>query len=224
MLGGDDEIAKSLEPDTDQPLALRFQPEDLASRAVTSYNKKTHNLLLKVTVPKRTGRKRKRGSNNDFTNESTEPSARKDVRYLLRSMKDNPRRYEAEIIGPVHPTHVWRTMPDFVYSSKGSMFLDEVKTKILPQDYPHLKQWSLPRASASASTDTEAIPPAVFSTLALPYNYTYFQDTSVKNLAGKRASRDTKAPVGAAINPNPNVDGGDDGEGPVPAATEDTHP
>lgn len=197
MLGGDGEIADSLEPENQKPLGLQFQPDDPYGRNVASYNQKTNNLLLKVTVPKRTGRKRKRGSNEEFTADSVNLAARKDVSYLLRSLKDNTQRYEAEIVGPIHSTHIWRSMPDFAFSSKGSMFLNEVRKKILPQEYPQLKQWSMPRASASAAADKEAIPPPVFSVQGLPHNYVYRQDTSIRTVTRKFASSDTERPAEA---------------------------
>ena len=171
MLGGDTEIVNSLDHGYQKPLGLRFQPGDPTSREVVSYNKRTNSVLLKVTVPKRTGRKRKRGSSDEFTEDSSVISARKDSSYLLQSLTDNSHRYHAEIVGSIQSTHVWRTMPDFVYSSKGSTFLNEVKTKILSKDYPELKLWSMPRAEALGSADTEAIPPPVLSTQSLPFNH-----------------------------------------------------
>ncbi|OCT45744.1 hypothetical protein CLCR_01690 [Cladophialophora carrionii] len=193
MLGGDSEIAGTLGSDNVKPLGLKFQPDDPTSREVVSYNKKTNNLLLRVTVPKRTGRRRKRASNEEFSEHASGLSARKDVKYLLRSLSDNSQHSQLEVVGHIHSTHVWRTVPDFVYTSKGSMFLQEVRTKILPRDYPHLKQWSMPRALASAATDTEAIPPPVFSTQSLPRSFSYHQDTSTRPITRKNTSRDTAA-------------------------------
>ncbi|EXJ60875.1 hypothetical protein A1O7_05028 [Cladophialophora yegresii CBS 114405] len=194
-LGGDREIAEALENDNAKPLGLRFQPDDPTSREVVSYNKKTNNLLLRVIVPKRTGRRKKRGSSEDFSGNSPGLSSRKDVKYLLRSLNDNAQHRQLEIVGQIHSTHVWRTVPDFVYTSKGSMFLKEVCTKILPRDYPQLKQWSMPRALASAATDTEAIPPPVFSTQSLPRNFSYHRDTSIRPATRKTTTRDTAAPI-----------------------------
>jgi general transcription factor 3C polypeptide 5 (transcription factor C subunit 1) len=196
MLGHDRDIADSLAPGNDKPLGLRFQPDDTTSREVVSYNKKTNSLLLKVTVPKRKGREGEESLDRDLAGNPPEVAARKDVDYLLRSMKDNPQRYRAQIVGSIHSTHVWRTMPDFVYSTKGSMFLGEVQTKILPQKYPELKQWSLPRPSAAALADTDAIPPPAFSTHSLPQNYVYRQNTSTKSVAATPATRDATAQMG----------------------------
>jgi len=180
-----------LKPGNEYPLALRFLPEDPASRPIVSYNNQTNNLLLKVIVPKRTGRKRKRGSKDEFTPDTAEISAKKDAELLLRSLKDNPHRYHAEVVGSIQSAHVWRSMPDFGYSSRGSTFLNEVKSKIVAQDYPPLKQWSYPRDPTSASADSETIPPPVFSTLALPYNFSW-QGAPYKRPVKKQATREAE--------------------------------
>lgn len=93
------------------------------SRPVQSTNTQTSNVLLKVTVPKRTGRKRKRGSNEPFTNsqpETTESRSnpvtvmngsipqRRDAGYLLRSLRDNVDAYNVEPVGKVDRSHVFR--------------------------------------------------------------------------------------------------------------------
>ncbi|EXJ91621.1 hypothetical protein A1O3_00171 [Capronia epimyces CBS 606.96] len=196
MLGGAHEISQCLEPNADKPLGLSFQPDDPSSRTVISYNRKTNNLLLKFTVPKRTERKRKRGSDQPFVDHSTDPFQRRDSRYLLRSLRDNPHANEAEVVGVIRSTHVWRTMPDYVYSSKGSTFLSQLQTKILPQKYPRLKQWSFPRTYGLS--DPETIPPPVWSTHGLPLNYTYRQNPAVRMVAdpvtGKPTLRNIQAP------------------------------
>lgn len=196
MLGGPKDIADCLIPHTDRPLGLKFQPDDPSSRTVISYNKKTNNLLLRLTVPRRTGRKRKQGSDEPFVEYPTDPPPRKDTRYLLRSFRDNPDRCQVEVVGVIPSTHIWRTMPDYVYSSKGSPFLEELQTKILPQEYPRLKQWSLPRTYGL--TNTETIAPPVWSTQGLPLNYTYRQNPAVKMVedpgTGKITLRNTQAP------------------------------
>src|SRR3954454_8301226 len=86
MLGGSPAIAQILEKDTEKPMALNFHPEDPAARPLLSINATTNNILLKITVPKCTGRKRKRGSELPFTDESNHNLTRKDASYLLRSL------------------------------------------------------------------------------------------------------------------------------------------
>lgn len=196
MLGGSREVAQVLQPDNEKPLGLKFRPDDPASRTVVSYQRQTDNLLLSITVPKRTGRKRKRGSDDPFADYPADGRPKKDVAYLLQSLNDHPQKYQAEILGPIKSTHVWRTMPDYVYSSMGSSFLDEIQTKIMPQRYPLLKQWSLPQTFGLANTET--VPPPVLSTQALPINYTYRQNPAVKTVAdprsGKQVLLNTQAP------------------------------
>lgn len=52
--------------DSRAAIPLYLRPDNPSVRPLTSHNAATHNVLLKVTVPKRTGRKRKRGSNEPF--------------------------------------------------------------------------------------------------------------------------------------------------------------
>ncbi|KAI1615263.1 RNA polymerase III transcription factor IIIC subunit-domain-containing protein [Exophiala viscosa] len=187
MLGGRKEVAQILLPNNEKPLGLKFRPHDPAGRTVIPHNKQTNNLLLSITVPKRTGRKRKRGSGEPFQESPADRHSRKDVAYLLRSLNDNPQRYQTEVVGSIQSTHVWRTMPDLVYSSMGSSFLSEIQTKVLPQQYPLLKQWSLPRTYGLANTET--VPPPVLSTQSLPINYTYRQNPAVKTVADPQSGK-----------------------------------
>lgn len=193
MVGGGTKIAENLDPECDKPLALNFHPEDLTSRSVISYNKKGNNVLLKVTVPKRTGRKRKLGSSDEFTEDPGGSSHRKDARYLLRSMRDNPQGYRAEAVGQIHTTHVWRALPDFVYSSTGSAFFHQVDKTILKPDYEEVKDWSRTWAS-NLPLDNDTIPPPVFSTQTVPHVYNLRQNQVAKTSPGiltRQAARST---------------------------------
>jgi general transcription factor 3C polypeptide 5 (transcription factor C subunit 1) len=84
--------------------------------------------LLKITVPKRTGRKRKRGSDEHFTLDETAaaveeackskgddktPNLRSHSRLdhpkcILRTLKDNVGKYQIEAIGSIDQTHRYR--------------------------------------------------------------------------------------------------------------------
>lgn len=77
-------------------------------RPVRSTNTVSNNVVLKVTVPKRTGRKRKRGSDEPFTQDASEPQQRRTAQQLLRSLQDNVGRYQVEPVGMVNRTHVFR--------------------------------------------------------------------------------------------------------------------
>lgn len=82
------------------------------SRPLQSTSLPSNNILLKVTVPKRTGRKRKKGSNEPFSGVAvstvhTEPQ-RRSARELQRSLSDNVSKYQVEPVGLVNRTHVFR--------------------------------------------------------------------------------------------------------------------
>lgn len=114
-------------------------------------------MLLRVTVPKRTGRKRKRGSQDPFVDDSavhstspTSPSGSLDAKQLISRLRDNIGRYEVEVVGQIEKTHVFRGkcyiwvekqhsiltldtgIPDFVYSTTASPFMNRFRENILP--------------------------------------------------------------------------------------------
>ena len=53
-------------PAADRQIRLYMTPEDAFRRPLTSTSTQTANVLMKVTLPKLTGRKRKRGSLEPF--------------------------------------------------------------------------------------------------------------------------------------------------------------
>lgn len=109
-----------------------------------SHYASSHNVLFKITVPKRTGRKRKRGSDGPWQGEVEHPVQDTDSSATLRSktglddpkairrkLQDNPDRYEAEAVGVIKHTHRYRGMADFNYSMKNNDFMNDFSDKIL---------------------------------------------------------------------------------------------
>lgn len=109
------------------PLYLRH--EDPFCNPILSHNSSTNNILLKITVPKRTGRKRKRGSQEPYSEEPillTPPEQdRSNValpeglrshsrldspRDLLKTLKDNAESYKVEAVAEIDRTHRFRGM------------------------------------------------------------------------------------------------------------------
>lgn len=81
----------------------------------------TSDLVLKITVPKRTGLKRKRGTSGPFqeslqgrdclpTSLDHEPAALvpRDTHYMLRGLRDNPKKYQIQPVGAIFQTHRFR--------------------------------------------------------------------------------------------------------------------
>lgn len=80
------------------------------SRPLQSTSSQSNNVLLRVTVPRRTGRRRKRGTDEPFTDAPSEDSgySRRSANDLRRSLEDNVGRYQVEPVGMVNRTHVFR--------------------------------------------------------------------------------------------------------------------
>lgn len=95
------------------------------SKPILSTNVSTNNVLLKITVPKRTGLKRRKGSQGPFhegleniidSETGTKPrklgSLTKHTEYLIRTMRDNPTAYQAQATGTIGRTHRFRGNPN----------------------------------------------------------------------------------------------------------------
>ena len=86
-----------------------------------SHHALAHNVVLKVTVPKRTGRKRKRGSDDPFEGEMVAPfagvpkdnvcskSRLDNPRVVRRKLQDNVDKYRVEPVGLVKGIHRFRS-------------------------------------------------------------------------------------------------------------------
>lgn len=109
------------------------------ANTMDSFNRQTNNILLKVTVPKWTGRKRKRGSDEAFTDTySATPEEigkeRQSAAFRQRSLMDNVHKYSVEVVGTVARTHNFRKIPDYVYSTSASPFVRRFRETILSSD------------------------------------------------------------------------------------------
>ncbi|KNG88327.1 RNA polymerase III transcription factor subunit [Aspergillus nomiae NRRL 13137] len=181
-LQGNTGISKILNPPkADTPAYLYLRPEDAMSRPIQSTSLPSNNILLKVTVPRRTGRKRKRGSDEPFTGVPVstlgpEFQPRRSARELLRSLRDNVGKYQIEPVGLVNRTHVFRGMPDFVFSSTGSSFANRFREHILPFDYEAIQ----PRHGQRHVINVDIIPPPSFSQGDIPFTYAYRQNQAVR--------------------------------------------
>ena len=90
------------------------------TKPLSSAKVNTSNILLKFSVPKRTGRRRKRGSTEPYqdvedsataTVEEEQPKrvdSTEDARRLTRTLRDNKERYTVEPIGTIDRTHRFR--------------------------------------------------------------------------------------------------------------------
>jgi general transcription factor 3C polypeptide 5 (transcription factor C subunit 1) len=73
-----------------------------------------NNILLKITIPKRTGRKRKRGSQDPYEYDASAASGsatavpKLDSKQILRCLRDNVDKYQVEAVGKIERHHVFR--------------------------------------------------------------------------------------------------------------------
>ncbi|KAJ5673220.1 RNA polymerase III transcription factor subunit [Penicillium longicatenatum] len=181
-LQGNTGINKIMNPTrVDAPAHLILRPEDAMARPLVSTVGQTNNILLKVKVPKRTGRKRKRGSDEPFTDgpEDAPGPQRQTSKNLMRSLRDNPSQYKIQAVGKVERTHVFRSMPDFVYSTANSVFVQKFRDYIVPYDLEKLKQFDIDLAKGTI-TDADIIPPPALSSEQVPFLYMYRQNPGVK--------------------------------------------
>ncbi|OOQ89026.1 putative RNA polymerase III transcription factor subunit [Penicillium brasilianum] len=182
-LQGNTGIQKILNPPrADVPINLMLRPEDAMSRPIQSTSCPSNNVLLKVTVPKRTGRKRKRGTDDPFvdaTLENGEPVRRRPAKDIMRSLSDNPSKYRVEAMGKIERTHVFRGMPDFVYSTTNSAFSNKFREQILPYELEKIKQFDI-EMTKGATLGVDLIPPPSFSQGEVPFQYIYRQNPMVK--------------------------------------------
>ncbi|OKL64285.1 hypothetical protein UA08_00544 [Talaromyces atroroseus] len=169
-------------PDYKAQLSLR--PEDPLAGTVESMNRQTNNILLKVTVPKWTGRKRKRGSDEPFTmsSDSTQQDIereRQSCAFRQRSLMDNVHQYSVEVMGTVERTHNFRSIPDYVYSTMASPFTRNFREKILPFEFEKMRQFDI-SMSKGETKNVDLVPPPAFSKTYIPFQYTYRQNPTVK--------------------------------------------
>lgn len=120
-----------------------------------SHSARSHNVVLKITVPKRTGRKRKRGSDGSWigdvetgnanglvgkeTTRKGDPAIESFARHdhpnvLKRKLQDTADRYEVRAVGVIKHTHRFRGLADFSWDPSNSAFARGYVDKVLSQD------------------------------------------------------------------------------------------
>ncbi|KAI0376549.1 hypothetical protein F5Y04DRAFT_209826 [Hypomontagnella monticulosa] len=173
---------------------LWFRPENPTSKPLVSHHATTNNVLLKITVPKRTGRKRKRGSTEPFkdhvdtadeaipTSDANEVSsvARRDrPRSVLRKMQDNVENYQVEAVGHVRDTHRYRGLADFQFANTSDSFLTGTAKHILPMKVSKLRDIRFD-PGVKIGPNQEIIPPPHFTDRVIGFNYNYEQNPNTK--------------------------------------------
>ncbi|RBA08846.1 hypothetical protein FPRO05_07126 [Fusarium proliferatum] len=175
-------------------IPLYLTPEIPFCKPIMSHNARSHNVVLKLTVPKRTGRKRKRGTNgpwegdveiNDAEDQPQENNrvssyARlDDPKVLRRTMADNVDNYQVEAVGVIRNTHRFRGLADFYWDMSKSSFAQQYMDKVLPGDVDKIKEFKF-QPGTDKGPNIDILPPPMFTHMSLPFNYQYSQNPYVR--------------------------------------------
>ncbi|KIW07341.1 hypothetical protein, variant 2 [Verruconis gallopava] len=160
--------------------------------AKTIYSKKidVNHLLLKVTVPKRTGRRRKIGSNVPFHDQGAHQNATMndhiapshdsaDARALLHALRDNKDKSFVQVMGKIDQTHRFRSMPDFQYATSTNSLMQNMRNSIMTTDLAKIRDFKYDM-SRKLAEDQDVGPPPFFTTIKQPFNYSYKQNPYTK--------------------------------------------
>ncbi|KAI0472120.1 hypothetical protein GGR56DRAFT_107301 [Xylariaceae sp. FL0804] len=175
-----------------QALPLWLRPDNPSSKPIVSHQASTNNILLKITVPKRTGRKRKRGSNESFSSDLdgglgfsqiNGPGQSKvgsvdrqdQPKSLLRKLQDNAGRYEVEAVGMIRDSHRFRGLADFQFANTEAPYLSRVAAHLLPGDVSKVRELTY-TGGVTTAPGQEIIPPPHFTDKVIGFNYNYEQN------------------------------------------------
>ena len=174
-LGGEQQIKHILEDDSEQDtrprkaqktdpsgpiLGLSLRPHDALATRLGSSPTETHNVLVKVTVPKWTGRKRKRGTNDPFLPEPADsPKHGISAPGLLQQLRDNAGKYKAEAIGKIETTHRFNSLPDLQIQSGEVPVMRELSQHVTRPDYDVLKSFHIDLKSGTEGITALPRPP-----------------------------------------------------------------
>ena len=104
--------------DSKGTVAASLRPDDPFAKKILSNHVKAGNILLKVTVPKRTGRKRKKGTTGPFLTEEEIQAQAREQNQSRESHAQNPKAKPKPVYGPDCPyvdgATVFRSIQDNV--------------------------------------------------------------------------------------------------------------
>ncbi|KAI4951915.1 hypothetical protein J4E91_003376 [Alternaria rosae] len=182
---GDDELKKLI--------SVSLRPGDPFAKRLLSTPVRTNNLLIKVTVPKRTGRKRKRGTTGPFLSKdeiassgagSSNSTPLTNKTYvgaptIYRSLQDNASTYKIALAGVVDETHRFRNMPDLQYAASHNETMVGLRDHVLPKRYEQLLRYNV-NTRAGADLTKSVGPSPEFIQMPIAFNYRFQQNSNVK--------------------------------------------
>ena len=162
-------------------LGVSLRPNDPFANKLASNGVDSRNVLVKVTLPKRTGRKRKRGTNDAFawSDEPTKHNESITAPELLQRIQENPEKTSIEAVGMIHETHRFRSLPDFQITASNHPTMRELRTHAMKPHYDSLKNFNVDMTPGAAHINDFIAPPSFIGTTQ-PYRFEYQQAQGVR--------------------------------------------
>ncbi|CAK7216404.1 tau 95 subunit of transcription factor TFIIIC [Sporothrix bragantina] len=190
------QIVNPSDPQTSVPMFLRH--DDPTSGMLSSHSAATHNVVLAVHVPKRTGMRRKRGTNGPWELDRSVSSetvqngasagrppgdslAGRDATRLRKQLQETSGQYRTEVVGIVKHSHRYRGLADFQQSTHDSEFVTKFAENILSGELSKLRNFSI-TPGVAAPPNVDLPPPPFFTTMGLPFPYFYTQNPFVREV------------------------------------------
>lgn len=164
-----------------EPVAgVSLRPNDSLAKKLISKGAITKNALVKATVPRWTGRKRKRGSDEPFQPASSSKSSKKlsEAPDLLRRVRDNESAYTIEPVGMIEQTHRFRSQPDYQMYGGDHPIMAGLRDHVLKGRYEELKKFRVDLRPRARDASAFPFPPTILQSQQ-PYRYEYQQAPNV---------------------------------------------
>lgn len=190
-------------------IGVSLRPKDPFAKKIVSTGVESRNLLIKVTLPKRTGRKRKRGTNDPFT-EPASPAPPNDsitAPEFLQRLHETAGKHTISPVGPINETHRFRHLPDFQMIASENAMMRELAAHAFKPNYETLKNLKIDMTPGAAHIESWVAPPS-FMAATHPYRYEFNQAAGVKfeqDSSGKVTTTNIQAPprrVALAVEPD----------------------
>ncbi|KAF2153559.1 hypothetical protein K461DRAFT_142091 [Myriangium duriaei CBS 260.36] len=203
-LGGPHHIKQILQENGNAlPLAAALRADDPFARKLHSQKFDVSHVLLRVALPKRTGRKRKRGTNDPFefhgndqvvntTDDSKDRSLPIKADQLLQKLKVAGNDVDIDAIAPIRTTHRFRSLPDFQLADQDASIIQHITDKLLDPTLDKIKSFT-----PMSTTSNTLIGPPQFASYTQQLYYLYSQNrgtTTITDATGHTTSINTRAP------------------------------
>lgn len=141
-------------------VGLSLRPHDPLAKKLDSTPTSTHNVLIKVSLPKSTGRKRKRGTDDPFLGEPSDGNGFEiTAPSLIRRLQDNAAQYEVQAVGKAETAHRFNTLPDLHVHDRDALGMKELLDHATTPNYDLLKQFHIDLAPGTVGITAVPRPP-----------------------------------------------------------------